>query len=36
MIAYYHHVIAHGKALAFCMSEHRPFSDSKYRKTFNF
>lgn len=36
MMAYYHHVIAHGKALAACLSEGRPLSDSKYRTTFNF
>ena len=34
MIAYSYHVIAHGKALAECLSEGRPLSDSKYRRTF--
>ena len=34
MIAYSHHVIAHGKALAECLSECRPLSDAKYRRTF--
>lgn len=32
-IAYSHHIIAHGKALAECLSEGRPLSDSKYRTT---
>lgn len=31
---YNHHVIAHGKALASCLSERRPLSDSKYKRTF--
>lgn len=33
-VAYSHHVIAHGKALATCLSERRPLSDSKYKRTF--
>lgn len=31
---YSHYVIAHGKALAECLSQRRPLSDSKYRNTF--
>lgn len=31
---YNHHVITHGKALASCLSERRPLSDSKYKTTF--
>lgn len=31
---YAHAIIAHGKALAECLSEGRPLSDSKYRRTF--
>lgn len=34
MIRYSHNIIAHGKALAECLSEGRPLSDSKYRTTF--
>lgn len=36
MTRYSHAVIAHGKALAECISEGRPLSDSKYRRTFNY
>jgi len=36
MIAYHHAVIAHGKAIAECLSERRPLSDRKYRSTFHF
>lgn len=36
MIRYHHNIIAHGKALAECLSEERPLSDSKYRTTFNY
>lgn len=28
-----HHIIMHGKALAECLSEGRPLSDSKYHTT---
>lgn len=31
---YSHYVIAHGKAIAVCLSERRPLSDSKYKRTF--
>lgn len=31
---YSHYVIAHGKALAECLSQRRPLSDSKYKTTF--
>lgn len=34
MPAYNHYVIAHGKALAECLSQRRPLSDSKYKTTF--
>ena len=33
-VQYSHHVIAHGKALAECLSQRRPLSDSKYKRTF--
>lgn len=36
MIAYQHAIIAHGKAIAECLSEHRPLSDRKYRRSFRF
>ena len=36
MIRYHHAIIAHGKALAECLSERRPLSDAKYRRTFYF
>jgi len=36
MCRYTHAIIAHGKALAECISEGRPLSDSKYRNTFNY
>ena len=31
---YAHAIIAHGKALAECLSERMPLSDAKYRRTF--
>lgn len=34
-MSYSHYIIAHGKALAECLSEGRPLSDSKYRHTYN-
>lgn len=36
MIAYHHNIIAHGKAIAECLAEHRPLSDLKYRRSFRF
>ena len=33
-MTYNHHIIAHGKALAECLSQRRPLSDSKYKRTF--
>jgi hypothetical protein len=36
MIAYHHAIIAHGKAIAECLAEHRPLSDLKYRRSFRF
>ena len=33
-MTYNHHIIAHGKALAECLSQRRPLSDSKYGTTF--
>lgn len=36
MIAYHHAIIAHGKAIAECLSERRPLGDAKYRQSFTF
>lgn len=36
MIAYHHAIVAHGKAIAECLAEHRPLSDIVHRRSFRF